>query len=96
MQIQTDRDGYVCAAALEGALIGGREYRGLMPMLFEEFMDCFRLVGGTLVLDAQKLVQKQKAQSEKKEEDALLGWFAWYDCQMMQALRAQRDRKSVV
>lgn len=90
MQILTDSDGYVCAAALEGVIVGGREYCGMMPLLFEENIDCFRLVGSTLALDAQKLVQKQKAQAEKKEADALLVWFAWYDCQLMQYQRARR------
>lgn len=90
MQILTDSEGYVCAAALEGAIAGGREYCGMTPLFFEEYMDCFRLVGGTLALDAQKLVQRQKAQADKKETDALYAWFAWYDRQLMQYQRAQR------
>ena len=90
MQMLTDSEGYICAAALEGAIVGGREYCGLVPLFFEEYMDCFRLVGGTLVLDAQKLVKRQKAQADKKEADALFAWFAWYDCQLMQHQRARR------
>ena len=73
----------------------GSEYLGSILLLFKEHSDFFRLVGGIPALDVRKLLEKPKEKAAQKEINALLGWFAGYNCRIMQCLRARRMSEGI-
>ena len=90
MRIKVDDNLKVIGFVELGGMAGAVEYNGDIPDDFRENCLFYRLVDGQLVKDDAAEAAAAEAESAAAELDELYTWFAWYDNQIAQYLRAQR------
>lgn len=66
------------------------EYHGELPEDFTDNSQFYKLVDGELVFDADKLAQREEAESAQEELASLYEWFAHYDIEVLKWVRGER------
>lgn len=90
MKIKFDESGKVLGFVELGGMDGAVEFMGDIPADFRENCGLYRLVDGQLIKDEALQRVQEASQNATAELDELYSWFAWYDNQIAQFMRAQR------
>lgn len=97
MKIKFGSDGYIEGYVEIGDMEGAVEFEGEIPEGFgPETCRFYHLDNGALVLDSARQQAAQDAEAAQTELASLYLWFSWYDQQVAQYLRSQRQEEVFV
>ena len=91
MRIKFGADGYVEGYVIIGGMDGAVEYEGTIPDGFDaETCRCYRLVGGELVLDEEKLAAMRQRETLAQELVEVYVWLDMYHAKLKELEICQR------
>ena len=90
MKIKFDDNGKVLGFVELGDMDGAIEWDGDIPYDFIDNCLFYKLENGILVKDEEAEAAAMQLESNLEELDELYEWFAWYDNQVSQYMRAIR------
>lgn len=91
MHIKFGVDGYVEGYVIIGGMPGAIEFGGTIPDGFDaETCRCYRLVGGELVLDDEKLAAMRRRETLAQELVEVYAWLDMYHAKLKEFEICQR------